>query len=378
MNGSEGPAFDAVGLVIEALPAAVALVDPTGTVLLANDRFAGSIGDGTPQSLADLIDEPSRLRSALELWFGSSAPRPATLNLDGQTFRCDGARLGTHDVALVQFVTRTEAVEAFTATSRAVDLDRLARTEQRLRSALAEIKASNAALRASNEELERFASIVSHDLQSPLLVIRGMASMLLEQLTTSDDRELAEAVVRNAEKMQTQISGILEVARAGTGSAPERPLELMDALEEVRALLASELQADGAVLEVRQDLPAVMLTRSEGVQLLQNLIHNALKFAGGDEGPARIEVSGERLDGHVQVAVEDDGPGVPPERRESVFDLFDRGAQTHVGTGIGLATCRRIVERRGGRIWIDDSHLGGAAVRFTLPAVSAGSDQQGL
>lgn len=380
MTRAGGHDLDAAALVIDALPAAVALIDRNGTILLANERFGRNLGGGeAPRSLADVVDEPSRLDSMLELWFGSSSPRPATVTVEGQTFRCDGARLGGRDAALVRFVTRTEAVEAFTVTSRAVDLERLERTEQRLRNALEEVKASNAALQASNDELERFASIVSHDLQSPLLVIRGMASMLLDQLDAPDDRELAEAVVRNAEKMQSQISGILEVARAGTGAGPDQPVELADALEEVRALLSSELRADGAVLDVDGTLPAVMLTRSEGVQLLQNLIQNALKFAAG-EGPARIEVSARRHDGQVEVTVEDNGPGVPANQRETVFDLFNRGDETHVGTGIGLATCRRIVERRGGRIWIDDSPLGGAAVRFTLPSppVSAVGDEEGL
>lgn len=377
MTGAGPLDLTVVELVLEAIPDATALVDRAGSVLATNRRFerevrtTGRDGD----DLVSLADDPDDVTEALTRWFASTAPQPAPITVAGQRYRCDGARLGPHELAVIRFVGRTEAVEAFAATSRAVDLDRLERTKSRLRGALREVQAANAALRASNEELERFASIVSHDLQSPLLVIRGMASMLMDQLEDPEDRELADAVIRNAEKMQIQIRGILQVARAGTDAEPDELLPLGDAVTAVRELLASDLRGDGHVLTVVGELPEVPLTSTEAVQLLQNLIQNALKFADSGDG-ARIELSARRLDGMVEVSVEDDGPGVAENERDRVFDLFHRADESHDGTGIGLATCRRIVERRGGRIWIEDSDLGGAAVRFTLP--STGRDEEAL
>jgi signal transduction histidine kinase len=123
----------------------------------------------------------------------------------------------------------------------------------------------------------------------------------------------------------------------------------------------------GAAIEIG-DLPAVMGDRSELEQLLQNLMANALKFRDG--GRARVWVHEEPCPGPLtQIAVADGGIGIPPDQRELVFEMFGRlhDRESYEGTGIGLAICRKIVERHGGRIWIDDREGGGTVFRFTLP-----------
>lgn len=381
MNELHPSDLDTVAQVLGALPDAVCVVDREGRIHATNDRFVEKVAEGgSIELLADLVDQTDALRSAMQLWFSSGTSRPTALTVGGHRYRCDGARLSTTAYAIVTFRSHTETVEAFRATSKAVDLDRLERTKRRLRDALRGLEHANEALRASNEELDRFASIISHDLQSPLAIIHGMAQLLAEDdLDDSERQEFVDSIVRNVKKMQQQVAGILEVARAGNTADVESPVPAGEVIEEVRELLSSELDANGSVLTVDDDLPALPLARAEAVQLMQNLIHNAVKFARDDEHSPRVRVSGSSQDGAVVVSVEDNGPGVPTDAREKVFDLFHRLDTSRGGTGIGLATCRRIVQRHGGTIWVEDSRLGGAAFRFSLPAkASASRDEQGL
>ena len=144
-------------------------------------------------------------------------------------------------------------------------------------------------------------------------------------------------------------------------------VELGSVTADVLRSLAAALVEAGAEIEIG-DLPAVMGDRSQLEQLLQNLVANALKFR--DDGRARVWVRAEGTTGGMaQIAVADGGIGIAPEQRERVFEMFGRlhDRETYEGTGIGLAICRKIVERHGGRIWIDEREGGGTVFRFTLP-----------
>lgn len=222
----------------------------------------------------------------------------------------------------------------------------------------------------SNEQLAQFAGQVSHDLRNPLMAVSGFLELATDSPEMANAPHAAKALARAesaAERMAVMITDLLEFARIG-GARPRRaPIELDDLVRSVVEDLDAAIEETGAtvVLDVSRLVEGdATLLRA----LLQNLIANAVKFSAAAGVRPVVEVLAQRVSAGVRVAVEDNGPGVPPDQRERVFDLMERGVVRDVpGIGIGLSTCRRIVEAHGGRIEIDDAASGGASVWFILP-----------
>jgi len=227
-----------------------------------------------------------------------------------------------------------------------------------------------AELRRSNEALERFAYVASHDLQEPLRMVTSFTQLLQQryagQLDEKADRYIGHAV-DGAVRMRGLINDLLAYSRAGTRAAEPGPTDAGQALERAREMLAAAISASGA--EVASDpLPTVRANASQLLQLFQNLLGNAVKFRGG-RAP-RVHVSARREGAWWIFAVRDNGIGVAPEYFERVFVLFQRlhTRGEYPGSGMGLAICKRIVERHGGRIWLESEPGSGATFFFTLPA----------
>ncbi|GAA2510603.1 sensor histidine kinase [Pilimelia columellifera] len=223
-------------------------------------------------------------------------------------------------------------------------------------------------LRRSNEELQAFAAVASHDLKAPLAVIGGY----LEEMAHSyRDRLDAPALgwlatMRNATyRMDELINSLLGYAQAGATVLRAVPTSLGDlvgmVLEDVQPCLA----VVDARVEVVGELPVVLCDPVLVRQLLQNLIANAVKFSDPDR-PPRITIVGRRVDGGCEVAVADNGSGIPADDRARIFTMFSRLNTKVGGHGIGLATCQRIVERHGGQIRADETPGGGTTIHFTL------------
>jgi len=226
------------------------------------------------------------------------------------------------------------------------------------------------ALERSNTELQQFAYVASHDLSEPLRMVSSYLNLLRRRYQgrlDADADEFIDYAVGGANRMRTLIEALLEYSRAGNVDEPTEPVELsLVAADVLRSLTAAIIEAS-AEIEL-SDLPAVIGNRGQLEQLLQNLVANALKFRNDDR--ARVWVRAEPTNhGMAQIAVADGGIGIAPESRESVFEMFGRlhDRETYEGTGIGLAVCRKIVERHGGRIWVDEREGGGTVFRFTLP-----------
>jgi light-regulated signal transduction histidine kinase (bacteriophytochrome) len=235
------------------------------------------------------------------------------------------------------------------------------------------------ALERSNTELSQFAYIASHDLSEPLRMVSSYLQLLRRRYhgrLDDDADEFIDYAVEGATRMRSLIEGLLAYSRAGRGeesTAVELNAVAGDVLRSLAAALV-EARADFAVGE----LPCVLGNRLQLEQLLQNLVANALKFRG--DGAAYVRVVGEHGGaGMVQLAVEDGGIGIEPQYRERVFKMFQRlhDRESYEGTGIGLAICRKIVERHGGRIWVEDRIGGGTVFRFTLPAGPVGEPADG-
>jgi signal transduction histidine kinase len=225
------------------------------------------------------------------------------------------------------------------------------------------------ALARSNSELEQFAYVASHDLQEPLRMVVGYVQLLERRLADKLDKETREFMgfaVDGALRMQGLIHDILAYSRVSSKGEPLVPVDSAAALQEALDMLAGRIAETEARVDA-QPLPRVMADRAQLMQLFQNLIGNALKFCK-DRAP-RVRVEATHQGGWWRFTVADNGIGIAPEYRAQLFVVFKRlhTRREYAGTGIGLAICKRIVERHGGQIGIESAPAGGALFWFTLP-----------
>jgi signal transduction histidine kinase len=227
-------------------------------------------------------------------------------------------------------------------------------------------------LRRSNEELQQFAYVASHDLQEPLRMVSSFTQLLSRRYRDELDQDAQDFIdyaVDGANRMQDLINDLLAFSRVNTRGESLVPVDAGAALGQARANLRLALE-DSRGLITNEDLPRVMADEGQLVRVFQNLLGNAIKYAG--EEPPRIHISAERQAEMWRFAVEDNGIGIEPQYHERIFIIFQQlhGREEYGGTGIGLAICKRIVERHGGQIWVESALGEGATFYFTLPAVA--------
>jgi PAS domain S-box-containing protein len=234
----------------------------------------------------------------------------------------------------------------------------------------AELQRLNRELERSNEELQRFASVASHDLLSPLGTVQGLLDLLLRvhgDGMAEDARDLVARARRQTERLTGTVSALLELANVGAAPLAPTAVALDTVVAAVLEDLAAELDEAAADVHVTA-LPAVRADERQVRLLLQNLLSNAVRYRDPARRPT-IRIGAERSDDRWRITVEDDGQGFAPEDREAIFEPFARGRWDGRpgGTGLGLTTCRRIVERHGGAI-VAEPLDPGARFSFTLPA----------
>ena len=248
---------------------------------------------------------------------------------------------------------------------------KLVREQRDLVSARQALEDTVAELKRSNADLQQFAYVASHDLQEPLRMVSSYTQLLARRYRgklDSDADEFIGYAVDGANRMQTLIKDLLAYSRVTAQGKVFERVDCNGLLEEVLSNLRVADEQNRAVV-THDPLPTVMADRGQLGQLFQNLIGNAIKFRG--EEPPQIHVSAEQRTGEWLFSVRDNGIGVGPQYAERIFIIFQRlhNREEYPGTGIGLAICKKIVERHGGRIWVV-SHTGqGATFHFTLPIV---------
>ncbi|MGE5492564.1 MAG: sensor histidine kinase [Actinomycetota bacterium] len=235
------------------------------------------------------------------------------------------------------------------------------------------LKRSQEALVQRNLELLQFAHVAAHDLQTPLRTISLFTQLLHQEAMghlNEQARQWSALVVEGSRRMQSLVEDLLSCARLDGQPTSFAPVDLHQVLEDARANLSWRISETGAEV-LWEELPLVMGNQSQLVQVFQNLIENGIKY--NTSSAPRITVSA-RPDGDDWViGVADNGIGIAPAHRGEIFEMFRRlhTQQEYQGTGIGLAICQRIVERHGGRIWVEAGETGGSVFRMALPGAGA-------
>ncbi|HSV26707.1 MAG TPA: ATP-binding protein, partial [Sedimentisphaerales bacterium] len=230
-------------------------------------------------------------------------------------------------------------------------------------------------LEQSNEQLQEFAYVASHDLREPLRKISSFGRLLQDSLHdkfTEDDRENFEFMIDGAHRMQQMIEALLTYSRVTTHGAEFRPVDLNLIVEQLRSLeLAAKLEdIPGSSIEVPEPLPVVFGDPVQIRQLMQNLIANGMKYQARGSIPKIIVRALKTEDNLCRIEIEDNGIGIKEEYYSTVFTMFRRlhSRSEYEGAGIGLAVCKRIVERHNGKIGLTSTVGKGSTFWFTVPA----------
>jgi len=277
---------------------------------------------------------------------------------EGWRLRKDGSRF-LADVIITAIRDDSGKLRGFSKITR--DITGRKRAEEQIQITLAELE-------RSNKELEQFAYVASHDLQEPLRMVSSFTQLLAQRYEGQLDDQAKKFInyaVDGAVRMQGLINDLLIYSRVSTQAKTFEAIDSHAALGDALRNLAGSLQESRAIV-VNDDLPTVRADASQLSQLFQNLVGNAIKFSGA-QAPF-IRISAQDLGREWRFSVRDNGIGIEKQYAEKVFVIFQRlhTRQEYPGTGIGLAICKRIVERHGGRIWFESEPDNGTSFNFTL------------
>ncbi len=332
----------------------MALVSPEGTFMQVNSALCEIVGYGEEELLAKTfqdITHPDDLEADLALVRQVLAGEIATYQMEKRYLHAHGRTVW---ILLSVSLVRDPGGEPLYFVSQIEDISARKRAQIELE--------------RSNQELGEFAYVASHDLNEPLRVISGFVQLLQRRYTGKLDQQadgFIDATVDGVERMQAIIDALLEYSRVGRANVGPELVDCDRAVDQARSSLERLLAEHNAELEV-DELPTIEGEPALISQLFQNLIANAVKY--GDPDHPRVHVSATRANGDWRFSVEDNGAGIDPEQRERAFEMFKRLHDREIsGTGIGLAICKRIVEKHGGRIWVEPREVGGSVFRFTVP-----------
>lgn len=355
---------DLLRAVIEGTPDMIFAKDVDGRHTLMNTSAARAIGrpveDIMGKSNADLF--PPEVARSFDLEDAEILSSGKTRSYEN-TMRIEG---NLRTVLTTKYVYKNREGKTLGILGIARDI-----TEHK--QAEAERERMTTELEAKNIELERFAYTVSHDLKSPLVTVKGFLDLLQLDAARGDTERMQhdiEQIHAAADKMKHLLDDLLELSRIGRLMNPPEAVSLTSLAHEAVALVTGRIAERGVVVEIAPEMPVVHVDRFRLLEVLQNLIDNAVKYMGEQPAP-HVEIGAEVHDEAVVCSVRDNGIGIDPRHHERIFGLFEQLDQKMEGTGIGLALVQRIVEVHGGRIWVESEGEGhGSTFCFMLPAQS--------
>ena len=238
-----------------------------------------------------------------------------------------------------------------------------------------EVQRMSAQLLQSNDDLQQFAYAASHDLKEPLRSIASSLGLLSRRVGMDESaREFLGYANDGAQRLSGLIDNLLDYSRVHTQTGPPQPVDLEEALDTALRDLGSLIADSGAQI-TREPLPRVMGDRAQVIRVLQNLVDNAIKYSRRHAAVPRVSISAHSEGAQHVIGITDNGIGIAPEHHDKVFVMFKRlhTRQEYEGNGMGLALCKVVIQRLGGRIWLRSKAGEGASFFFTLPAAPAGA-----
>jgi PAS domain S-box-containing protein len=225
-------------------------------------------------------------------------------------------------------------------------------------------------LAVSNIELERFAYVASHDLQEPLRMVSSFMNLLQKKYNNLLDETANQYInfaVEGSNRMKQLITDLLRYSQVGVKPKPAELIDMNNALAELQIILHPKIEATGTSI-FATGLPTVIAIKTDIDQLLQNLIGNAIKYQAPDSKPI-IHIKGEERSNDWLISVQDNGIGISPAFKDKIFVVFQRlhNKDAYSGTGIGLSICKKIIDKAGGKIWVESEQEKGSTFYFTIP-----------
>ena len=360
--------------VLESAPDAMFITDEKGVIQMVNPQaeklFGYGRGEFNGRTLGSLLIQ--RLEAGpgeadADAAGGSPMAERAFRDLRVMSTRYDGVRNGG-DLFPVDISRSSLAIgNEHLAISAVRDRSEQEKAEDSLRKFSLDLARSNA-------ELERFAYVASHDLQEPLRMVSSYTQLLAKRYKGKLDGNADEFIgyaVDGANRMQKLINDLLALSRIGTQAKPSEPVRTGEVLRRVLSDLQPSMEGVGATVSQPEAMPTVLADPTQVGQLFQNLIGNAIKFQGAEVPKVTISVQPEEDERFWLFSFRDNGIGIDPQYFDRIFVIFQRlhSKERYAGTGIGLAICKKIVERHGGRLWVESAPGAGANFLFTLPAL---------
>jgi PAS domain S-box-containing protein len=355
---------DRLRMVMDASPVGIFTRSPDGVLTYANPAWRRITGRTEAQALKTTVsqlvhpDDQGRVRA---LWKIAMMKREPVVS-EHRYVRTDGRVIWIR--GHISMLRRDGIIECGIGVIEDI-------TDRRMvDQALAD---KTAALARSNEDLERFAYVASHDLQEPLRMVNMFGQLMMQRKAAQLDAEAQEFLgfmVDGGQRAHELVRDLLSLARLDSQAKTPEPVMLESVLGDTLDQLSDSLKSTGAVV-THDVLPTVMGDRSQLGQLLTNLVGNAVKFCG--EAAPVVHVSATHERGFWRISVRDNGIGIEPRHFERIFVIFQRLhlRSQHAGTGIGLSICKRVVERHGGRITVESTPGQGSTFSFSLPDTPA-------
>lgn len=359
-----------ISALFEAATEGIIISDLDGKIVMVNEKTEELFGYSREEIIGEKIEilVPNRYRKGhrghRQEYYHDPEPRPMGQGRDLYGLTKDQEEFPV-EISLNHFETEGGRF----IISYVIDITQRKVAEDELLEAHRELKQTAIELKQSNEELEQFVYVASHDLQEPLRMVASYTQLLERRYKDQLDEDAHDFInyaVDGAQRMQQLLNDLLQFSRVGTRAKPYKRVAIDEVVQDALQNLHKFIQDHDAEVIIETPLPEISIDKLQLTQLFQNLIHNAIKFKGSL--PPRVWINAKELDDRWEFSIADNGVGLDLKHKERIFAIFQRlhNRTEYEGSGIGLSICKKIVERHGGHIWVDSTPGEGATFYFTI------------